>query len=106
MAPPANTWLSSREGTNHAMDAALKGHDPAKLYKDAYTHGYTEGYIAGHGQAELVKQTQIAIVGMSCRLPGNVSTPDEFWELCSRARRQVLKAHCSTFMLTPLKRMV
>ncbi|ESZ94274.1 polyketide synthase [Sclerotinia borealis F-4128] len=28
----------------------------------------------------------IAIVGMSCRLPGNVSTPEEFWELCSRAR--------------------
>jgi acyl transferase domain-containing protein len=28
----------------------------------------------------------IAIVGMSCRLPGNVTTPDEFWELCSRAR--------------------
>ncbi|PVH85769.1 BcPKS8, polyketide synthase [Cadophora sp. DSE1049] len=28
----------------------------------------------------------IAIVGMSCRLPGNVSTPDEFWELCSRSR--------------------
>ncbi|EKD12633.1 beta-ketoacyl synthase domain-containing protein [Drepanopeziza brunnea f. sp. 'multigermtubi' MB_m1] len=28
----------------------------------------------------------IAIVGMGCRLPGNVSTPDDFWELCSRAR--------------------
>lgn len=28
----------------------------------------------------------IAIVGMGCRLPGDVSTPDEFWELCSRAR--------------------
>jgi len=23
---------------------------------------------------------------MSCRFPGNVSTPDEFWELCARAR--------------------
>jgi acyl transferase domain-containing protein len=28
----------------------------------------------------------IAIVGMGCRLPGNVSSPEEFWELCSRAR--------------------
>ena len=28
----------------------------------------------------------IAIIGMACRLSGDVSTPDEFWELCSRAR--------------------
>lgn len=28
----------------------------------------------------------IAIVGMSCRLPGDVSTLDSFWTLMSRAR--------------------
>lgn len=28
----------------------------------------------------------IAIVGMSCRLPGEVSTLDDFWRLMSRAR--------------------
>ena len=32
------------------------------------------------------KLVPIAIVGMGCRLPGNVSSPEEFWELCSRAR--------------------
>lgn len=32
------------------------------------------------------QQTPIAIVGMSCRLPGGASSPAEFWELCSRAR--------------------
>lgn len=30
--------------------------------------------------------TPIAIVGMSCRLPGDVSTLEEFWRLMSRAR--------------------
>jgi acyl transferase domain-containing protein len=54
-----------------------------KLYTDAYTHGYTEGYVKGNISPRLMP---IAIVGMSCRLPGNVATPDEFWELLSRAR--------------------
>ena len=57
--------------------------DSSKLYTGAYTHGYTDGYFSAYAQA---KQSPIAIVGMSCRLPGNVTTPDEFWELCSRAR--------------------
>jgi acyl transferase domain-containing protein len=30
--------------------------------------------------------TPIAIVGMSCRLSGNVSTLDDFWTLLSRSR--------------------
>jgi hypothetical protein len=30
--------------------------------------------------------TPIAIVGMSCRLPGNVASPADFWELCARSR--------------------
>ncbi|KAJ5135703.1 Acyl transferase/acyl hydrolase/lysophospholipase [Penicillium bovifimosum] len=29
---------------------------------------------------------RMAIIGMSCRLPGDVSTADEFWNLCSRGR--------------------
>lgn len=28
----------------------------------------------------------IAIIGMSCRLSGNVSSPEELWQMCSRAR--------------------
>ncbi|KAK6068248.1 polyketide synthase [Seiridium cupressi] len=31
-------------------------------------------------------QMPIAIVGMSCRLPGHVATPGEFWEMLARAR--------------------
>ncbi|KAJ5950909.1 Acyl transferase/acyl hydrolase/lysophospholipase [Penicillium vulpinum] len=29
---------------------------------------------------------RMAIIGMSCRLPGDVSTAEEFWDLCSRGR--------------------
>ncbi|CAG8028853.1 unnamed protein product [Penicillium olsonii] len=29
---------------------------------------------------------RMAIIGMSCRLPGEVTTPDQFWEMCSRGR--------------------
>jgi hypothetical protein len=31
----------------------------------------------------------IAIVGMSVRLPGDVTSTEEFWELCSRGRSGV-----------------
>lgn len=56
---------------------------PDKLYVEAYTQGYTDGYKTHYVESEV---QPIAIVGMSCRLPGNVSSPDDFWELCSRAR--------------------
>lgn len=56
-------------------------------YETAYTTGYTEGYTEGYKESHIKLQHQpIAIVGMACRFPGNVSTPDEFWELCARAR--------------------
>lgn len=56
---------------------------PARTYEDAYTHGYTDGYTLAHVE---LKHQPIAIIGMSCRLPGSVSTPDEFWELLARSR--------------------
>lgn len=88
MAPSATTWISPKgdvDGRNFA-DIQSINEDTKKLYTDAYTHGYTEGYVKGYEQPEGPRKIPIAIVGMSCRLPGNVSTPDEFWELCSRAR--------------------
>lgn len=38
------------------------------------------------GPLQQKHQQPVAIVGMSCRLPGNANSPAEFWELCSRAR--------------------
>lgn len=56
-------------------------------YEDAYVKGYTEGYTEGYATSHIaLKHQPIAIVGMSCRFPGNVSTPDEFWELLARCR--------------------
>ena len=47
---------------------------------------------ASNGHKPMTERTQpIAIVGMSVRLPGNVTTTDEFWELCSRGRSGVSK---------------
>jgi hypothetical protein len=102
MAPPTTSWSASDEAENISLEVSKqKRHlangtrspdmdNPSKLYTDAYTdgytHGYTSGYTSGYCQPDAPKQMPIAIVGMSCRLPGNVTTPDEFWELCSRAR--------------------
>ena len=96
MAPSAAILASPQEGTDGSRETMTEDHEESenngqngegspctRLYTDAYTHGYTEGYIKGNRS---LKIKPIAIVGMSCRLPGNVSTPDEFWELCSRAR--------------------
>ncbi|KAF2758829.1 polyketide synthase [Pseudovirgaria hyperparasitica] len=30
--------------------------------------------------------TKIAVIGYACRLPGQVSTPEDLWELCTRGR--------------------
>jgi hypothetical protein len=109
MAPSATSWTAADEdtngtvagaangttnGTNGYTAARANGHlsdlangnghmggDP-NLYTTGYTHGFTNGYITGYASSEMPKQMPIAIVGMSCRLPGNVTTPGEFWELC------------------------
>jgi acyl transferase domain-containing protein len=99
MAPSATSWTPSGGGNIDTADGTTNGHPSVvdgfsaeqrnanpESYTTGYTHGYTNGYINGHEKAERPKQMPIAIIGMSCRLPGNVSTPDEFWELCSRAR--------------------
>ncbi|KAK2628215.1 hypothetical protein QTJ16_002861 [Diplocarpon rosae] len=73
-------------GDGHPHSRTASGHSIAEPYTAGYTHGYTQGFISGVNEPQKPKQIPIAIVGMSCRLPGNVSTPNEFWELCSRSR--------------------
>lgn len=71
-------------GQDHSADKAGAG------INGSNTNG-VNGHVNGHTTPNDVdplpaKHTPIAIVGMACRLPGEVSNPDEFWELCSRAR--------------------
>ena len=80
--------------TNGATNGATNG------YTNGYSNGYTNGHTNGHSNGAANgavngnsgppptshKPMPIAIVGMACRMPGNVSTPAEFWELCTRAR--------------------
>ncbi len=52
----------------------------------ASTNGRINGHTESLAPATPQKVMPIGIVGMSCRLPGNVASPAEFWELCARAR--------------------
>lgn len=44
---------------------------------------HTERESAGAAPAA---ETEIAIIGMACRLPGNAQTPDAFWQLLSQGK--------------------
>jgi hypothetical protein len=70
--------------TSTARDTTLSG---TLTYENAYTDGYKDGYTLGYKTSTIeLKHQPVAIIGMSCRLPGSVSTPDEFWELLARSR--------------------
>jgi len=67
---------------NHSTDGASSPKSTTS-YEDAFVHGYKEGFAKAHIE---LKHQPIAIIGMSCRLPGSVASPDEFWELLARNR--------------------
>ncbi len=50
------------------------------------TNGTTNGTSHNGQTSSGPKFEPVAIVGMSCRLPGSVSDPEEFYLMCSRAR--------------------
>lgn len=77
----------SLNGTQNGTQNGISAPPATASYEDAFVKGYTEGYTEGYATSHIaLKHQPIAIVGMSCRFPGNVSTPDEFWELLARCR--------------------
>ncbi|UQC84889.1 beta-ketoacyl synthase domain-containing protein [Colletotrichum lupini] len=66
---------------------STNGHSNGHSNGSASAHATSQGYTNPVGGSDAgLKQMPIAIVGMACRMPGSVSSPAEFWELCSRAR--------------------
>ncbi|KAK0709217.1 polyketide synthase [Lasiosphaeria miniovina] len=85
LTPDSSTASNSGDSLNgyfHVADGAGPANGHTNGHSIGATNG-TNGYANGSGS---VKPEPIAIVGMSCRMPGNVATPAEFWELCTRAR--------------------
>ncbi len=83
---------SSPSGTS--LSSLMSGPDPSTPWTEVEAESFTASHHGPNGNDhappnrgnDAGTQQPIAIVGMSCRLPGNVSSPAEFWELCSRAR--------------------
>lgn len=47
----------------------------------------SEANHSGAGQSGIIPKVEpLAIIGMACRLPGDVKDPIEFWEMCARLR--------------------
>ncbi|KAI1076604.1 ketoacyl-synt-domain-containing protein [Whalleya microplaca] len=70
---------------HHTHDSvSTNGHGVSR--NGVLSNGHTNGASRSTTPAPKEKMTPIAIVGMSCRLPGNIASPAEFWELCARAR--------------------
>ncbi len=73
-------------GDTNGLSIDVNGHSNG--HTNGYANGHTNGGLNGDAGPRTLprKPVPIAIVGMACRMPGNVSTPAEFWELCTRAR--------------------
>ena len=55
----------------------------------ALNNGYADTFASGRHlpqSSHEEKAMQIAIIGMACRLPGNVSNLESFWNLCLKAK--------------------
>lgn len=84
----ANGHTTNGHTNGHSINGQTNGHTETASNGNGHsTNGYktTNGSTNGADPGSK-KSMPIAIIGMACRLPGNVATPAEFWELCTRAR--------------------
>ncbi|RBM19471.1 acyltransferase domain-containing protein, partial [Streptomyces sp. PT12] len=78
--------LSPTAVFDHPTPAALGSHLEAELFgaPGAFAPGATTGTATGAPSAH--RDEPIAIVGMGCRFPGGVGSPEELWELVAEGR--------------------
>ncbi|KAK3333412.1 hypothetical protein B0T19DRAFT_125386 [Cercophora scortea] len=50
-----------------------------------FRFGDRDSILHGHGHED-VPISIVAIIGMSCRLPGNATSPDILWRLCAEGQ--------------------
>jgi acyl transferase domain-containing protein/aryl carrier-like protein len=79
-----STWLSDKHSRAFAVDDAAAGDDEGA----AGTTSVSVSQLRRPGSAENLSQTDIAIVGLSCRFPG-ADDPDQYWELLANGRSAV-----------------
>ncbi|WP_416955849.1 type I polyketide synthase [Streptomyces sp. Agncl-13] len=65
---------------DHPTPAALAGHVLAELLESGGTAD------AARAQGQVVDGEPIAVIGMSCRYPGGVASPDDLWRLVAEGR--------------------
>ncbi|MFC4472308.1 SDR family NAD(P)-dependent oxidoreductase, partial [Streptomyces xiangluensis] len=70
---------------DHPTPAALAAHIRTQLPGDD-THAEDRAADSGSDTADGLDDDAVAIVGMACRFPGDVSSPEELWELLAAGR--------------------
>ncbi|MFE9610885.1 type I polyketide synthase [Streptomyces sp. NPDC006012] len=64
---------------DYSTPGALADHILGQLLGDDAAHAATAATVAAHGDD--LDDDPVVIVGMACRLPGRVGSPEEFWQL-------------------------
>ncbi|MGK3965544.1 acyltransferase domain-containing protein [Sorangium sp. So ce118] len=81
--------LSPTIAWEHPTPLALARHVAARAARDERSAGPREGAALQQGYTPSALAEPIAVVGLACRLPGGVSSPEAYWALLSEGRHGI-----------------
>jgi hypothetical protein len=94
--PQLNGGVHRAVNGNSDIHANLNGNSKGVVngHADGITNGYTNSAVngntnqvsSGNGSSPKRSDVPIAIVGMSCRFPGDATSPEKLWQLCANAK--------------------